>query len=125
MPEGSQGNPLVFCTLDIPSSMPLGEPPLYGERVELTGSFLKSWQYSTSLSEGEKAANPGSFQALQSVPLVVGMQPVWPLAVAEKKNSSAAAVTGLLVLVMIGVCLLLWHLRQTDQDFSRRVFAWE
>jgi len=123
--EGSQGNPLVFCTSDLPVDMPLGGPPSYGESVEVTGFFLKNWQYRTALSEGEKAANPGSFQALQAAPLVIGAAPLWKRAVAEKKNTTASAVAGLLVLVMIGVCLLLWHLRQTDQEFSRQVFARE
>jgi hypothetical protein len=45
--------------------------------------------------------------------------------VAEKKNSTAAAVGGLLALAMIGVGLLLWHLRQADQEFSRQVIARE
>ena len=70
--EGSQNNPLVFCTLDLPDGMPLGGPPSYGESVEVTGFFLKNWQYPTALSEGEKAANPGSSQALQTAPLVIG-----------------------------------------------------
>ena len=84
--EGSQNNPLVFCTLDLPGGMPLGGPPSYGENMEVTGFFLKTWQYPTALSEGEKAANPGSSRALQTAPLVIGPAPLWkPAAVGEKK----------------------------------------
>ena len=123
--EGSQDNPLVFCTLDLPGGMPLSGPPSYGENVEVTGFFLKNWQYPTGLSEGEKAANPGSSRALQTAPLLIGPAPLWKPAAAEKKSSTAAAVGGLLALAMIGVCLLLWHFRQTDQEFFRQVIARE
>ena len=121
----SQNNPVVFCTLDLPDGMPLSGPPLYGESVEVTGFFFKTWQYPTVLSEGEKAANPGSSQALQTAPLVIGAAPLWKPAAAEKRSSTAAAVGGLLLLAMIGVCLLLWHFRQSDQEFSRQVIARE
>ena len=123
--EGSQGNPLVFCTLDLPDGMPLGGPPSYGEGVEVTGFFLKNWQYPTSLSQGEKAANPGSSRAMQTAPLLIGPAPLWKPAAVAKKSSTAAAVGGLLALAMIGVCLLLLSIRQSDQEFSRQVIARE
>jgi hypothetical protein len=123
--EGSQGNPLVFCTLDLPRGMPLGGPPSYGESVEVTGFFLKAWRYPTALSGDEKAAHPGSSRALQAAPLVIGPAPLWKPAATAEKNSTAAAVDGLLALAMLGVCLLLWHFRQTDEEFSRQVFARE
>ena len=125
--EGSQNNPLVFCTLDLPDGMPAGEPPSYGESIEATGFFLKNWEYPTALSEGEKAANPGSSRALQVAPLLIGPSPLWkpgrPVGVAEKKSSTGAAIGGLLALAVTGVCLLLWSLRQADQDFFRQVIA--
>ena len=110
--DGSQNNPLVFCTLDLPDGMPLGGPPSYLESIEVTGFFLKTWQYPTGLSEGEKAANPGSSRALQTAPLVIGRSPLWKPAggrPAEKRSSAAAAIGGILALAIIGVCLLLWH----------------
>jgi hypothetical protein len=111
-----QNNPLTFCTLDLPAGMPLGGPPAYRETVDVTGFFLKTWRFSTSLSEGEKAAHPGSVEALQTAPLVIGPAPLWHPA-AKTEETSAAAFGGLVVLVMIGVCLLLWWLRQSDQQF--------
>jgi hypothetical protein len=120
---GSQNNPLVFCTLDMPGDMPLGGPPSYLESVEVTGFFLKNWQYSTALSEAEKAANPGSSRATQTAPLVIGPAPLWRPAGTERKSPTAAAVGGLLALAMIGVCLLLLSIRQADQEFSRQVFC--
>ncbi len=129
--EGSQNNPLVFCTLDLPDGMPIGGTPSYSESMEATGFFLKNWQYPTALSEAEKAANPGSSLAWQTAPLVIGCSPLrkpaghagYPRGSAEKKSSNGAAVGGLLALAMIGVCLLLWSLRQSDQDFFRQVIA--
>ena len=65
--------------------MPLGRAPQYGEQVEVTGFFLKNWQYPTSLSQAEKEVNPASSQALQTAPLVIGPVPLWKPAEAEKK----------------------------------------
>jgi hypothetical protein len=131
--EGSQNNPLTFCTLDLPDGMPLGGPPRYGEGVEATGFFLKTWQYPTALSAEEKAAQPGSSRALQIAPLVIGCCPLWEPAghsragggSAVEKNSASAAVGGFLALGMLGVCLLVWHFRQTDQELFRQVIARE
>ncbi len=121
--EGSQNNPLVFCTLDLPEGMPLSATASYGEDVEVTGFFLKNWQYPTPLSAQEKAANPGASQALQSAPLVIGPAPLWKPAAGEKKSSHGAAIFGLLALATIGACLLLWQIRQADREFSRQVIA--
>ena len=74
--DDSRSNPLVFCTLDLPEGMAPFGPVSDGERVEVTGFFLKNWQYPTALSEEEKAANPGSSLALQTAPLVIGPAPL-------------------------------------------------
>ena len=121
--DDSRSNPLVFCTLDLPEGISPFGPGSDGERVEATGFFLKNWQYPTALSEEEKAANPGSSFALQTAPLVIGPAPLRKPASIGNNNSTDAAVGGLLLLAMIGVCLLLWHIRQTDQEFFRQVIA--
>ena len=120
---GWQGNPLVFCTLHLPDGMPLGGPPSYGEGVEVTGFFLKTWQYPTVLSQGEKEANPASSRAMQTAPLLIGPAPLWKPAAISTKSPTTGAVVGLLVLAMIGVCLLLLSIRQSDQEFFRQVIA--
>jgi hypothetical protein len=86
MADGSQNNPPVFCTPVLPADMPLGGPPSYRESVEVTGFFLKTWQYPTALSAGEKAAHPGSSQALQIAPLLIGQVSLWKPAATEKKT---------------------------------------
>ena len=123
--EQSQGNPLVFCTLSLPDGMPLSGSPSYSQSIQVTGFFLKTWQYPTALSDEEKAAQPGSSRALQTAPLVIGGSPLWKPVAVGKKSAPAAAFGGFLALAMIGVCLLLWHFRQSDQEFSRQVFARE
>jgi len=125
MAEGAPSNPLVFCTLDLPDGMPLSGPIPYGERVEVTGFLLKTWQYPTALCGSEMAANPGSSHALQTAPLLIGPAPLWKPATVERRSFTALAVGGFVLLAMIGVCLLLWHFRQSDQEFSRRLFARE
>ena len=120
--EGSQNNPLVFCTLDLPGGMPLGGPPSYGESVEATGFFFKDWRFPTGLDEEEKAANPAASRALQTAPLLIGPTPLWKPAV-EKQKTSLTVIGGMLGLAITGVCLLLWHLRQADREFARRVLA--
>ena len=58
--DALQDNPLVFCTLELPPGMPLGGPPDYSQPIEVTGFFLKMWQYSTGLTTGERAEHPGA-----------------------------------------------------------------
>ncbi len=125
MAEGSQGNPLVFCTLDLPAGMPLVEQPSSGEQVDVTGFFFKTWQYPVKLSQAEKDASPGSTWARQPAPLVIGPAPLWKPAAQEKKSSTAPAIGVFVLLAMIGVCLLLWHFRQSDEESFRQVVARE
>jgi hypothetical protein len=125
MAERSQGNPLVFCTLDLPAGMPLAEQPSPGERVDVTGFFFKTWQYPVKLSQAEKDANPGSAWARQTAPLVIGPAPLWKPAAQEKKSSTIPAIGGFVLLAMIGVCLLLWHFRQSDEESFRQVIGRE
>jgi hypothetical protein len=41
--DDSQSNPLIFCVLEVPPEMPLGEDVFVRGRV--AGFFLKSWAY--------------------------------------------------------------------------------
>jgi len=127
--EGRPGNPLIFCSLDLPDGMPLSGAASYGEGVDVAGFFLKAWQYPTALSEGEKAANPGSSRAWQIAPLLIGPAPhwkpagAWRPAKAEKETLMALVLGGCLLLATIGVCLQLWQSRQSKRGFSRRADA--
>jgi hypothetical protein len=146
--DALQDNPLVFCTLALPPGMPLGGPgrgwhvpelakgvstgentPFadaqgratdYGQPIEVTGFFLKTWQYPTGLTASERAAHPGASRALQAAPLLIGPPPRWEPVSAGKKSLPGWAVGGLLVLAMTGLGLLLLHLRQSDQEFMSR-----
>jgi hypothetical protein len=144
VPENSQNNPLVLCTLALPEGMTpgtesrVGPGPAHVESVgpgraqaenpgpgrglvEASGFFFKLWEYPTAISETEKAAHPGSSLVLQAAPLLVGQVTAWKPAVRGENNFTATAMGGLLALVIVGVGLLLWHLRQSDQEFSRYV----
>ena len=102
--------------------MPIGGPPSFDESVEVTGFFLKTWQYPTALSAAEKAAHPNSSRFWQTAPLVIGSSALWKPA-AMKGRPAGAVVGGLLGLAIVGACLLLWSVRQADEDFLRRVIA--
>jgi hypothetical protein len=120
MADALQDNPLVFGTLELPAGMPLGEPPSYSQPIEATGFFLKTWQYPTALTAAERADHPGASQALQTAPLLVGPMPEWKPASPVKNRYPDWAIGGILVLAMTGIGLLLWHRRQSDQEFSLR-----
>jgi hypothetical protein len=120
VPEGSPSNPAVFCTLELPEGLSADGPSMYGENLEATGFFLKLWEYPTALSAAEKAVNPGSSQAWQTAPLLIGPAPSWrPAPNVAKESSHFAAIVGLLALGIAGVCLLLWHLRTSRSVLPR------
>jgi hypothetical protein len=118
--DALQGNPLTFCTLELPPGLPLGGPPNYGQPIEATGFFLKTWQYPTPLTAAERAARPDALRALQNAPLLVGPAPRWLPAPAAKDDSLGWGFAGILALAMTGLGLLLWSLRQSDLEFSLR-----
>jgi hypothetical protein len=118
--DALQDNPLVFCTLDLPPGMPLGGPPSFSQPIEVTGFFLKMWQYPTGMTAGERAEHPGDSAAWQTAPLLVGPQPDWKPSPVLKKGGFDWLAGGILVLAMTGLGLLLLHLRQSDQEFSSR-----
>jgi hypothetical protein len=115
-----QDNPLTFCTLELPPGMPLGGPPDYSQPIDVTGFFLKTWQYPTPLTAAEKAANPAAARAFQAAPLLIGPAPQWHPP-AAKEVSSGWGFAGILALAITGLGLLLWSIRQSDLEFSRYV----
>lgn len=117
--DALQDNPLVFCTLEMPPGMPLSGSPDYSQPVEVTGFFLKMWQYPTGLTTGERAEHPELSNALQAAPLLVGPPPKWKPAPAATSKSGWLT-GGIVALAMTGLGLLLLHLRQSDQEFSSR-----
>ncbi len=119
--DSLQGNPLTFCTLELPRGMPLGGPPSYRQAIDVTGYFLKIWQYPTSMTAAERAEHLGSSSALQSAPLIIGSSPDWKPAPVLKTNAFDWTAGGILALAITGLGLLLWSLRQSDKEFSRLV----
>ncbi len=118
--DALQDNPLVFCTLELPPNMPLGGPPSYSQPIEVTGFFLKMWQYPTGMTAGERAEHPGDSPAWQTAPLLIGPPPRVETSRGREESSFDWLTVGILVLAMTGLGLLLLHLRQSDQEFSSR-----
>jgi hypothetical protein len=121
MTDALQDNPLTICTLELPPGMPLGGPPDYSQPIEATGFFLKTWQYPTPLTAGERADHPTASRAMQTAPLLIGPAPRWMPPVAAKEASFGWGFAGILALAITGLGLLLWSLRQSDLEFSRHV----
>lgn len=67
--DDSQGNPIIFCVLELPKGMPLGEDIL--ARVRIAGFFMKSWAYPQG-SGGSKAGGKASEVKQQLAPLIIG-----------------------------------------------------
>jgi len=121
MADALQDNPLVFCTLDRPEDRrPLGGPPEYAQPVEVTGFFLKTWQYPAELTASERESHPGEAHVLQTAPLLIGPAPLLIAADEHQESSLGWPVGGLVALAMMGLGLLLWSLRQSDKEFSLR-----
>ena len=115
-----QDNAMVFCTLELPPGMPLGGPRSYSQPVDVTGFFVKMWQYPTGMTAAERAEHPGAAQALQNVPLLLGPAPRWEPVKNTKVDSLGWGSGGILALAITGLGLLLWSLRQSDLEFSLR-----
>ena len=118
----SQDNPIVVCVPSLPDGMPLGGPPEYRESVEIIGFFLKVWRY--PVPPGKSDATPGQGTVMQSAPLLVGLPPLWQHPTPSRSRSLTGTVAGLtLALVMAGVWLLLWHIRNTDEEFHENMIS--
>jgi hypothetical protein len=71
--EDSQGNPLVVCVREVPSKMPTGSGPTYGEMVTVAGFFFNTWAYRRQPDEGANSKEP----VWQLAPLIIGREVVW------------------------------------------------
>jgi hypothetical protein len=114
----SQNNPLVVCVPDLPKGMPTGDAAGYREPVEVAGVFFKVWRYPALPRDGGSQADAGAKAVTQRAPLVIGQTPVWHVKKPPRVSMTSVVAGVLLALVLIGVWLLLWHLRQGDQEFD-------
>jgi hypothetical protein len=117
--DALQDNPLTFCTLELPPGMPIGGQPSYSQPIEVTGFFLKLWQYRTRITAGEQAEHPGAVEALQAAPLLIGPTPRWEPPKNANVDAPGWGFAGIVALAITGLGLLLWSLRQSDLEFSR------
>lgn len=121
-PDDSQGNPVVVCVPDLPEGMSPGGPPQYREPIEVAGFFLKTWRYPAVLCDEDRGLQSGK-AVVQSAPLLIGQTPVRCPQARSGPTATGMIAGAMLALVMIGVWLLLWHLRHGDREFHEKVLA--
>ena len=112
----SQGNALVFCVLNLPPDMPVGER--IAVDVRAAGFYFKSWAYhphplaNKGLPEGEVK--------LRLSPLLIGRE-LAMLPKPSKSNELIGGVSlGLLIAAIVGMALLAWWFRRGDRRFRGR-----
>jgi hypothetical protein len=111
----SQQNPLVFCTASLPEGMPESGPPAQAESIHAAGFFLKVWGYPLAAGDGPAA---GCRATVQWAPVLVGQTPQWQPGGPARRTSTAPVAAVLLAMALIGLWLLLGHLRQSDREFE-------
>jgi hypothetical protein len=99
--DDSQGNPLIFCVLDLPEGMPVGED--IHARVRVPGFFLKSWAYPQGQRIGEAK---GNLAKQQLAPLMVGRD----LRMFVRTTTTGEIVMGSMIVGVIALALsaVLW-----------------
>jgi hypothetical protein len=103
--DDSQGNPLIFCVLELPSDMPTGED--IHERMRIAGFFLKSWAYPQGAA-GKNAQ--GTKQQL--APLILGRD-----ARRFAKQGGGGVVMGVIVVggIVVAMAGILWAALRTGK----------
>ena len=120
-PADAQGNPVVVCVADLPEGTAAGDPANCRVEIELAGFFFKLWRYPVATPDGETP--PEGKVAVQSAPLLIGQA-----AVRAAQGKAATAATGtiagmMLAMVLVGVWLLLGHLRRNDREMEKEVLS--
>ncbi|MBX3413668.1 MAG: hypothetical protein KF708_13340 [Pirellulales bacterium] len=109
--DDSQGNPLVFCLLELPERFPQGDR--LAERVRVPAFFFKTWAYRPAGGEEKR---------MQLAPLLVGRSAHW-LRPADRSRSTSLGliVGGLFVAGLAGVWLAIWWAGQTDRRATAKL----
>ncbi len=122
--DDSEGNPLVFCVRELPSGMPTGDGPDYGEQVRVAGFFLKLWSYYISSADQPPQPDTGRGPRRQPAPLLIGRQAFWYPRQAPVISPTAGAIAGgLFVLALLGIWLAVWQTGRRDKRFHARTVA--
>lgn len=117
--EDSQQNPLTFCVRELPTGMPTGEGPQFGESVTVAGFFFNTWAYRNRRSP-EGSAEP----EWQLSPLLIGRDLVWHPSEAPASNPLFGAIAaGLFVAALAGIWWALWQYGRSDKRFHKSTIA--
>lgn len=112
--DDSQNNPLMFCVLDVPPDMPLGDD--IRQPVRLAGFFFKNWRYSS------RRADEGNREQYRFAPMFIGR------AALRIVPAPAEPIWGWIVgLGFIALVLLIWYAgwrrSRADRTFADSTLA--
>ena len=106
--------PVVCCCTRLPPSCPEGED--VQEAVEITGVYVKTWQYPSQFMSSLKVPQG---RMLQPSPLLIGK--TLKLLVRLQPESRLGMWVGLgFISVLLGLTLILWRIDAADREISRR-----
>lgn len=108
--DDSQNNPLMFCVLEVPATLPLGDDVRVPVRV--AGFFFKNWRYSS------RRADETGGEQLRLAPMFIGYGPLE--LVEQEENPAWAILAGLtFVLVLAGIWLAGVYRGRRDRAFAQ------
>ncbi len=114
--DDSQGYPLIVCVRELPPGMPTGDG--LSEEIRVAAFFFKQWSYRSEAQSTAAGAKPAPRRL---APLLVGLEPVWYRQATTATNPYAAAIAGgLFILVLAGICLMVWRSGRGDRRFRDR-----
>jgi len=104
---------------ELPTGMPTGEGPQFGESVTVAGFFFNTWAYRNRRSP-EGSAEP----EWQLSPLLIGRDLVWHPSEAPASNPLFGAIAaGLFVAALAGIWWALWQYGRSDKRFHKSTIA--
>lgn len=107
--EDSRNNPLMFCVLEVPPNLPLGDD--IRQPVRVAGFFFKNWRYSS------RRADETGDEQLRLAPMFIGCG---PLEIVEQPENPAWAILagGAFVAAILGIWAASMVLGRRDRAFA-------
>ena len=116
--DALQDNPLVFCTLGLPPDMPLGGPP-YVQPARRSNRLLPQNVAISNRHDRRRAGRAsGRFTGIADRAAAYRAAAAVETSRGREESSFDWLTGGILALAMTGLGLLLWSIRQSDQEFS-------
>lgn len=103
--------PVVFCTLEAPAGLPLGDD--INVPVRVAGFLLKRWAYDT------RKKTAGGRDKPQLAPLLVGRAPILLPAPAGNRRVQQITIGGGFVLALVLIVWVVWRTSRSDAQYER------